>query len=104
MPCDEWSCILDQYRSAVRIYSDAAGVLGVAVSIGFCKHWELSEEERKAYGRFRADLLEHEHRHGCQVATGAPLSVSGDLKPPGMPAAGSPILCVNQAEIPSDVV
>jgi hypothetical protein len=113
MPCDEWSCILDQYRSAVRIYSDAAGVLGVAVSIGFCKHWELSEEARKACGRLRADLLEQEHRHGCQVATGpaqkvrneAPLPASGDLKPLGMPAAGSLILCVNrQAEMPSDVV
>ncbi len=35
MPCEEWSWILYQYRSAVKIYSDAAGNLGVGVSIGF---------------------------------------------------------------------
>jgi hypothetical protein len=69
MPCEEWSWILYQYRSAVRIYSDAAGALGVAVSIGFCRDWELAEEARTACGRFRADLLEHEHRHGCQAFT-----------------------------------
>jgi len=67
MPCEEWSWILYQYRSAVRIYSDAAGALGVAVNIGFCKDWELAEEARKACTRFRADLFEHEHRHGCQA-------------------------------------
>jgi hypothetical protein len=70
MPCEEWSWILYQYRSAVRIYSDSAGSLGVAVSIGFCKNWELSEEARKACGRLRADLLELEHRHGCQMIAG----------------------------------
>ena len=67
MPCDEWSWILYQYRSAVRIYSDAAGALGVAVNIGFCKNWESSEDARKACGKFRAELLEHEHKHGCRV-------------------------------------
>ena len=85
MPCEEWSWILYQYRSAVRIYSDATGALGVAVNIGFCKNWELSEDARKACGRLRADLLEHEHRHGCRVTperaqeirSRAPLSVQG---------------------------
>jgi hypothetical protein len=69
MPCEEWSWILYQYRSAVRNYCDAAGAFGVAVPIGFCRDWELAEEARTASARFRADLLEHEHRHGCQAVT-----------------------------------
>ena len=70
MPCEEWSWILYQYRSAVMIYSDAAAALGVAASTGFFENWELSEEARQACGKFRADLLEHEHRHGCQIMKG----------------------------------
>ena len=85
MPCEEWSWILYQYRSAVRIYSDAAGALGVGVSIGFCKDWKQAEEARTACARFRADLLEHELKHGCQavaiptqeIQSGVPLSVQG---------------------------
>ena len=66
--CEEWSGILCWYRSAVRIYSDATAALEVRGSFGFNEAWEVSEEARKACGRFRAALLEHEHKHGCQVA------------------------------------
>jgi hypothetical protein len=82
MPCEEWSWILYQYRSAVRIYSDAAAALGVAASAGFRKNWELSEEARQACGRFRADLLEHEHRHGCQMIKGEQKARRAALCPP----------------------
>jgi hypothetical protein len=67
MFCEEWSRILSWYRNAVSIYSDAADALGVAGRPGFNAAWEVSEEARKACARFRATLLEHEHRHGCQV-------------------------------------
>jgi hypothetical protein len=68
MSCEEWSRILSWYRNAVRIYSDAADALGVAEKPGFNAAWEVSEEARKVSARFRSALLEHEHRHGCQVA------------------------------------
>jgi hypothetical protein len=67
MFCEEWSRILRWYRNAVRIYSDAADVLDVEGTPGFNAAWEMSEEARKACARFRATLLEHEHRHGCQA-------------------------------------
>jgi hypothetical protein len=67
IPCEEWFWILCWYRNAVRIYSDAAGALGVAGNLGFNQAWEVSEEARQACGRLRAALLDHEHRHGCQV-------------------------------------
>jgi hypothetical protein len=68
MPCEEWSWILSWYRSAVKIYSHAADALGVAGSPGFSEAWKVSEVARTACGRFLAALLEHEHKHGCQVA------------------------------------
>ena len=43
MPCEEWSWILCRYRSAVKIYSNAARAMGVAGSAEFNKAWELSE-------------------------------------------------------------
>jgi hypothetical protein len=70
MPCEEWSRILRWYHSSVRIYSDAADALAVAGGPGFNEAWKVSEEARTACGRFLAALLEHEHRHGCQVAPG----------------------------------
>ncbi len=70
MSCEEWFWTLCWYRSAVRIYSNAADALGIAGSAGFNEAWEVSEEARKACGRLRAALLEHEHRHGCQLAQG----------------------------------
>jgi hypothetical protein len=68
MPCEKWSSILCWYRCAVRIYSSAACALSAAETAEFCKAWELSEEARKACERLRTVLLEHEHRHGCQMA------------------------------------
>jgi hypothetical protein len=67
MPCEKWSSILCWYRCAVRIYSTAAGALSAAGTAEFNKAWELSEEARKACERFHTALLEHEHRHGCQM-------------------------------------
>jgi hypothetical protein len=90
MPCEEWSWILYQYCSAVKIYSDAAGNLGVGVSIGFCKTWEQSEEARKACGRLRADLLEHEHRHGCQMVNGPAQETQGGTLTHRTAAVGRP--------------
>jgi hypothetical protein len=71
MPCEEWSWIVFQYRSSVRMYSKAAGLLGGASGgAGFNKAWEQSEDARKATDALRAALLEHEHKHGCQIALG----------------------------------
>jgi hypothetical protein len=67
MLCEKWSSILCSYRCAVRIYSSAACALDAAGTAEFFKAWELSEEARQACDRFRAALLEHEHRHGCQI-------------------------------------
>lgn len=67
MPCEKWSSILCWYRCAVRIYSSAACALSAAGTAEVYKAWELSEEARKACERFRTALLEHEHRHGCQM-------------------------------------
>ena len=67
MPCEKWSSILCWYRCAVRIYSSAARALDAAGTAEFHTAWERSEEARKACDRFRAALLEHEHRHGCQM-------------------------------------
>jgi hypothetical protein len=97
-PCEEWSWILFWYRSAVRIYSDAGDALSVARSPAFNEAWEVSEEARKACGRFRAALLEHEHRHSCQAPLGpgqeipntAPLSLLGALRI-NIPASDSTI-------------
>src|ERR1700730_15322490 len=68
MPCEKWSSILRWYGSAVRIYnSSTAATLSAVDATEFNNAWELSEEARKACERFRTALLEHEHRHGCQV-------------------------------------
>jgi hypothetical protein len=100
MPCDEWSRILRKYRSAVRIYSDAADAL-VAVNIGVLENWGRSEKARKACGRFRADLMEHEHKHGClisvslqEIQSKAPLTLQ-TLKSMSMVAVESPNHIIN---------
>jgi hypothetical protein len=67
MRCEKWSSILCCYRCAVRIYSSAACALDAAGTADFHRAWERSEEARKFCDRFRATLLEHEHRHGCQM-------------------------------------
>jgi hypothetical protein len=67
LACEEWSRILFRYRGAVRTYSLAACAMGAAGTTEFDTAWERSEEARKVCERFRTALLEHEHRHGCQV-------------------------------------
>jgi 2-methylcitrate dehydratase PrpD len=68
MPCEEWSWILSRYCSALSIYSSAARAMRAAGTADFNKAWKQSEEARKTSEGFRAALLEHEHRHGCQMA------------------------------------
>jgi hypothetical protein len=68
MSCGEWSRILCWYCKADRIYSDATDALGLREDSGFTTTWEVLVEARKACARFRAALLEHEHKHGGQVA------------------------------------
>jgi len=77
MPCEKWSSILCWYCCAVRIYSSAACALNAAGDADFCRAWEQSEEARKACDRFRAALLEHEHRHGCQDGSGTRAVTAG---------------------------
>jgi hypothetical protein len=75
VPCEEWSRILSRYCSAVSIYSSAARVMSSATrvmraggTVESDKAGEQSEEARKVSEGFRAALLEHGHRHGCQIA------------------------------------
>jgi hypothetical protein len=82
MPCEKWASILCWYRCAVRIYSSAACTLDAAGTAEFHKAWELSEEARKACDRFRAALLEHEHRHGCQIVRAPAASTIRNLPQP----------------------
>lgn len=83
MPCEKWSSILRWYRCAVRIYSSAARSLDAAETAEFDKAWERSEEARKSCERFRAALLEHEHKHGCQMFQKPAASTIRNLPQPG---------------------
>ena len=88
MPCEKWSSILCWYRCAVRIYSSAACALDVAGTAEFHKAWERSEGARKACDRFRAALLEHEHRHGCQMGLAPAASTIRNLPRPKTRGSG----------------
>ena len=77
MPSEKWSSI-----SAVRIYSRAACALDAAGTAKFHTAWERSEEARNACDRFRAALLEHEHRHGCQMVRKPAASAIWNLPQP----------------------
>jgi hypothetical protein len=68
MPCDEWSRILERYRSAVNAYDDAVHNLAVAPGAAFNETWHRAERARKQSDKCRADLLHHEHDHACLVA------------------------------------
>jgi hypothetical protein len=65
MPCDEWCRLVERYRSAVATYSEAVRALGVLPGPAFNEVWQRVERARFKCDRGRADLLHHEHDHGC---------------------------------------
>ncbi len=68
MPCEEWSRLVEQYRSAIKGYSEAASGLSGLPGAEFDKAWEQAEKARKISEGYRTALLDHEHEHGCLVA------------------------------------
>jgi len=71
MPCEEWSRLLERYRSSVNAYSDAAKVLGDRPGTAFSETWQRAERARTKCTRGRADLLHHEHVHACLEPEGS---------------------------------
>jgi hypothetical protein len=65
MPCEEWSRLVERYRSAVTDYHEATKALGDLPGTAFNDLWQHAERARAKCGRCRADLLHHEHVHAC---------------------------------------
>jgi len=65
MPCGEWCRLDERYRAAVYAYNEAAKALGVLPGTAFNEVWQRAERARAKCNRDRADLLHHEHAHGC---------------------------------------
>jgi len=65
MPCDEWCQLIERYRSAVHTYDEAAKALSDLPGTAFNEIWHRTERARQKCDRRRADLLQHEHKHGC---------------------------------------
>jgi len=70
MPCDEWSRLVQRYRGAVNTYNEAVTALGVLPGTAFNEIWQRAERTRTKCDRCRADLLHHEHYHGCLEVVG----------------------------------
>jgi hypothetical protein len=68
MPCDEWSRILERYRTAVNAYDEAVNNLTRLPGAAFNETWHRAERARQQSDKCRADLLHHEHDHACLVA------------------------------------
>ena len=65
MPCEEWSGLLERYRSAVDEYNQAAQALGAPPGSAFNEKWSQAERARAKSNSYRADLMHHEHAHAC---------------------------------------
>ena len=65
MLCKEWSDLVARYRSAVNAYNDAAKALSDSPGTSFTDKWQKFERARAKCSRGRAELLDHEHAHGC---------------------------------------
>jgi hypothetical protein len=65
MPCNEWCRLVEGYRSAVNSYNDAVKALSALPGATFNEVWHRAERARTKSDRCRADLLHHEHDHGC---------------------------------------
>jgi hypothetical protein len=65
MPCDEWCGLVERYRSSVHTYNEAVRGLGALPGAVFNEVWQRAERARAKCNRDRADLLHHEHVHGC---------------------------------------
>jgi hypothetical protein len=65
MLCKEWCELVERYRAAVNVYNDAANALSDSPGTTFTDKWQRAERARTKCSRDRADLLDHEHAHGC---------------------------------------
>lgn len=65
MPCEEWGRLVERYRSAVNTYNDAVKTMGILPGAAFNETWQWTERTRMKCDHCRADLLHHEHDHGC---------------------------------------
>jgi hypothetical protein len=65
MPCEEWSRLVERYRTAVNAYNQAVNALGVLPGTAYNENWSRAEGARAMCNRYRADLCHHEHEHDC---------------------------------------
>jgi hypothetical protein len=65
MPCNQWSRLVEQYRSSVLDYSDAARALSAIPGSAFNDVWQRVDSARSESERRRAAVLQHEHQHAC---------------------------------------
>jgi hypothetical protein len=65
MLCKEWYELVERYRAAVNAYNDAAKALSDSPGTAFTEKWQRAERARTKCNRGRAELLDHEHAHGC---------------------------------------
>lgn len=65
MPCDEWCRLVEGYRNAVDSYNEAVKDLSFMPGAPFNEVWHRTERARTKSDRSRAELLHHEHDHGC---------------------------------------
>jgi hypothetical protein len=65
MPCEEWTGLLECYRTAVDAYNEATKALNAPPGAAFNATWQQAERARAKSNGCRADLMHHEHSHGC---------------------------------------
>ena len=65
MPCDEWCKFVELYRNAVSAYNVAVNKVNPLPGAAFTESWQRAERLRTQANNCRADLLHHEHEHGC---------------------------------------
>jgi hypothetical protein len=63
--CEDWERLLKQYQAITKTYADAVADLPNGRREEFDGKWMRSESLRRASVGARADLLEHEYKHGC---------------------------------------
>ena len=68
MPCKEWFDLVDQYRNAVRSYSDAVDRFRLESQSEGEGWWQRAEHARKSADRARTALLSHDRNHACCAA------------------------------------
>src|SRR5579871_3476846 len=71
MPCEQWFELVGQYRRAAKQIGEAADELRGAPGPEFDKAWQRMEIAWKTCDDYRAELLDHEHRHSCLDASRA---------------------------------